>query len=149
MNLLSAEGFRYIITDMVKNFVEFPPLGLVVVMMLAMGLAESTGFVSAFVRKIMLGVPSWAITVTIFIIGINGNLASDAATVFVPAAAAAVFASMGKNPIMGMSIAFAGHFRPDLALIFFPPEPTPLLAGITQSGHQHRAGHCELACPIL
>lgn len=132
MNLLSADGFRYIITDMVKNFIDFPPLGLVVVMMLAMGLAESTGFVSAFVRKIMLGVPSWAITVTIFIIGINGNLASDAATVFVPAAAAAVFASMGKNPIMGMSIAFAGT-QAGFSANFLPAGTDALLAGITQS----------------
>ena len=107
VTLLSADGFRYIISDMIKNFINFPPLGLVVVMMIAMGLAEKTGFVSALVRKALLGVPSWAITATIFIIGINGNLASDAAMVFVPAAAAAVYAGMGRNPILGMSVAFA------------------------------------------
>jgi aminobenzoyl-glutamate transport protein len=132
VNLFSADGFRYILSDMVKNFVNFPPLGLVVVMMLAMGLAEATGFVSAFVRKIMLGVPSWAITVTIFLLGINGNLASDAATVFVPAAAAAVFASMGKNPLMGMSIAFAGT-QAGFSANFLPAGTDALLAGITQS----------------
>jgi len=131
-SLLSADGFRYILTDMVKNFVSFPPLGLVVVMMLAMGLAEATGFVNAFVRKIMLGVPSWAITVTIFLLGINGNLASDAATVFVPAAAAAVFASMGKNPLLGMSIAFAGT-QAGFSANLLPAGTDALLAGITQS----------------
>lgn len=132
VSLLNADGFRYILTDMVKNFINFPPLGLVVVMMLAMGLAEATGLVSAFVRKIMLGVPSWAITVTIFILGINGNLASDAATVFVPAAAAAVFASMGKNPLMGMSVAFAAT-QAGFSANFLPAGTDALLAGITQS----------------
>jgi aminobenzoyl-glutamate transport protein len=131
-SLLSAEGFRYILANMVKNFIDFPPLGLVVVMMLAMGLAEATGFVSAFVRKIMLGVPSWAISATIFLLGINGNLASDAATVFVPAAAAAVFASMGKNPLLGMSIAFAGT-QAGFSANLLPAGTDALLAGITQS----------------
>lgn len=132
INLISADGFRYILTDMVKNFIQFPPLGLVVVMMLAMGLAEATGFVSALVRKIMLGVPSWAVTATIFFIGINGNLASDAAMVFVPAAAAAVYAGMGRNPILGMSVAFAATAAGFSANIL-PAGTDALIAGITQT----------------
>ena len=132
LSLLNADGFRYIITSMVKNFINFPPLGLVVVMMLAMGLAEATGFVSALVRKILGGVPSWAITATIFLIGINGNLASDAAMVFVPAAAAAVYASMGKNPILGMSIAFAATAA-GFSANFIPAGTDALIAGITQT----------------
>ena len=132
VSLLNADGFRYIITDMVKNFINFPPLGLVVVMMLAMGLAEATGFIGALVRKILHGVPSWAITATIFLIGINGNLASDAAMVFVPAAAAAVYSSMGKNPILGMSIAFAATAA-GFSANFIPAGTDALIAGITQT----------------
>ncbi|EAX46421.1 AbgT putative transporter [Thermosinus carboxydivorans Nor1] len=132
VSLLNADGFRYILEDMVKNFVNFPPLGLVVVMMLAMGLAEATGLVSAFVRRIMLGVPSWAVTSTVFFLGINGNLASDAATVFIPAAAAAVYASMGRNPLMGMSVAFAA-VQAGFSANILPAGTDALLAGITQS----------------
>lgn len=132
LSLFNAEGFRYMLTDMVKNFVNFPPLGLVVVMMLAMGLAESTGFVSALVRKIMMGVPPWAITATIFFIGINGNLASDASMVFVPAAAAAVYAGMGRNPILGMSIAFAATAA-GFSANLVPAGTDALIAGITQT----------------
>lgn len=132
VTLLSADGFRYIISDMIKNFINFPPLGLVVVMMIAMGLAEKTGFVSALVRKALLGVPSWAITATIFIIGINGNLASDAAMVFVPAAAAAVYAGMGRNPILGMSVAFAATAA-GFSANFLPAGTDALIAGITQT----------------
>lgn len=132
VSLMNAEGFRYIITGMVKNFINFPPLGLVLVMMLAMGLAEATGFVSALVRKILLGVPSWAITATIFLVGINGNLASDAAMVFVPAAAAAVYAGMGRNPILGMSVAFAATAA-GFSANFLPAGTDALIAGITQT----------------
>lgn len=132
VSLMNADGFRYIITSMVKNFVNFPPLGLVVVMMLAMGLSEATGFVSALVRKILLGVPAWAITATIFLVGINGNLASDAAMVFVPAAAAAVYAGMGRNPILGMSVAFAATAA-GFSANFLPAGTDALIAGITQT----------------
>ena len=131
VSLLNADGFRYIMQDMIKNFINFPPLGLVVVMMIAMGLAESTGFVSAVVRKALLGVPPWAVTATIFFIGINGNLASDAAMVCVPAAAAAVYAGMGRNPILGMSIAYAATAAGFSANII-PAGTDALIAGITQ-----------------
>ena len=45
INLLNPEGLRFIFTSMIHNFISFPPLGLVLVMMLAMGLAEATGFI--------------------------------------------------------------------------------------------------------
>ena len=130
LSLMNAEGFRYILSEMVPNFVKFPPLGLVVVMMLAMGLAENTGLVSAFVRRVMLGAPPWAVTATVFFLGINGNLASDASMVFMPAAAAAVFAGMGRNPILGMAIAFAATAAGFSANIV-PAGTDALIAGIT------------------
>jgi aminobenzoyl-glutamate transport protein len=130
LSLLNADGFRYILTSMVPNFVNFPPLGLVVVMMLAMGLAENTGLVSAFVRKVMLGAPSWAVSAIVMFLGINGNLASDAAMIFMPAAAAAVYAGMGRNPILGMSLAFAATAAGFSANII-PAGTDALIAGIT------------------
>lgn len=130
LSLINAEGFRYILTSMVPNFVNFPPLGLVVVMMLAMGLAENTGLVSAFVRKVMLGAPSWAVSAIVMFLGINGNLASDASMIFMPAAAAAVYAGMGRNPILGMAIAFAATAAGFSANII-PAGTDALIAGIT------------------
>lgn len=130
LSLLNADGFRYILTSMVPNFINFPPLGLVVVMMLAMGLAENTGLVSAFVRKVMLGAPPWAVSGIIMFLGLNGNLASDAAMVFMPAAAAAVYAGMGRNPILGMAIAFAATAAGFSANII-PAGTDALIAGIT------------------
>ena len=40
VNLLSAEGIRRIFTSMVKVFTDFPPLGLVLVVMIGIGVAE-------------------------------------------------------------------------------------------------------------
>lgn len=43
VNLLSGAGIQRILTDMVKVFAAFPPLGLVLVVMLGIGVAESGG----------------------------------------------------------------------------------------------------------
>ena len=59
VNLINVPSFQSFLADMVKNFVAFPPLGLVVVMMMAMGIAESTGLVTALVRRVLLNVPPW------------------------------------------------------------------------------------------
>jgi aminobenzoyl-glutamate transport protein len=39
-NLLSADGFRWIWTNIVYNFVNFPPLGYVLAVMVGVGVAE-------------------------------------------------------------------------------------------------------------
>lgn len=129
-SLVNAEGFRYILENIVKNFVNFPPLGLVVVMMLAMGLAEATGLIGALVRNILMGVPAWAVTATVFFVSIMAHLASDAAMVIMPATAAAIFASMGRNPILGMSVAFAATAA-GFSANFVPTGTDALLSGIT------------------
>ncbi|WP_371372725.1 AbgT family transporter [Sporomusa aerivorans] len=130
ISLVNAEGFRYILENIVKNFVNFPPLGLVVTMMLAMGLAEATGLIGAVVRKVLLGVPSWAVTAAVFFMSIMAHLASDAAMVIMPATAAAIFASMGRNPILGMSVAFAATAA-GFSANFVPTGTDALLSGIT------------------
>lgn len=42
-NLLSADGIRWIYTNVEPNFVKFPPLGLVLVIMVGIGVAEGSG----------------------------------------------------------------------------------------------------------
>ena len=129
---ISLSSFHSFLSTMVKNFVSFPPLGLVVVMMMALGLAESTGLISALVRRVLLNVPPWGITAAVLFIGINGNLASDAATVIIPAVAATVYAGMGRNPLIGMSVAFAGT-QAGFSANLLPAGTDALIAGITST----------------
>ena len=51
VSLLSREGIVYLLTHMVKSFVEFAPLGVVLVTMLGVGCAEGSGFLSAALKK--------------------------------------------------------------------------------------------------
>src|SRR5699024_2280517 len=56
-NLLTNEGSAYIFTSMTENFIGFAPLGVVLVTMLGIGLAETTGLISAVLRGFVLSVP--------------------------------------------------------------------------------------------
>ncbi|RVU55569.1 AbgT family transporter [Anaerosphaera multitolerans] len=106
-NILSGEGISYALKSMVTNFTSFAPLGLVLSMTLGIGLAEEVGLMSAFMRKTILGVNEKFVVPVIMIIGICGNLASDAAIIIVPTLAAIIFLYIGKNPLAGIALGYA------------------------------------------
>ncbi len=43
-NIISHDGFTMIMNDTIKNFSEFPALGLVLAVMIGIGVAEKTGY---------------------------------------------------------------------------------------------------------
>ncbi|MFW6227772.1 MAG: AbgT family transporter, partial [Bacteroidota bacterium] len=57
VNLLSREGFHMILSNMVENFTGFAPLGVVLVAMLGIGVAESSGLVGAALKLLVLSSP--------------------------------------------------------------------------------------------
>lgn len=107
-SLISAEGLQFILSSMLTNFTGFAPLGLVVVMMLGIGLAEKVGLFDYAVRKTILKSPPVLLTYTVVFVGIMGNLASDAAVVLIPPLAALVFYKVGRHPLAGLAAGFAG-----------------------------------------
>ena len=50
VNLISIEGLHKIILMMVDNYTSFAPLGIVMVAMLGIGMAESSGLINASIR---------------------------------------------------------------------------------------------------
>lgn len=107
-SLVSGEGIRYILAETINNFTGFAPLGLVLVMMLGIGLAERVGLMETAIKKSILNAPKALITYAVIFTGIMGNLASDAAFILVPPLAAMVFASVGRHPLAGLAAGFAG-----------------------------------------
>lgn len=54
VNLLSRDGLHRIILEMVDNYTGFAPLGIVLVAMLGIGIAEQSGLISAIIRLLVL-----------------------------------------------------------------------------------------------
>lgn len=129
-NLLNKEGIRYLFTSMTDNFILFAPLGIVLVTMLGIGLAESTGLISAILRGFVLFIPKSLITAGLVFAGIMSSVASDAGYVVLPPLGAVIFAGLGRHPLAGLTAAFAGvsgGFSANLIITSLDP----LLAGMT------------------
>ncbi|MEK3936271.1 AbgT family transporter [Sporosarcina sp. FSL W7-1349] len=107
-NLLSGEGIHYIITNMTANFIGFAPLGVVLLTMLGIGIAEGSGLISALLRGFVMSVPKRLITLGLVFAGVMSSVASDAGYVVLPPLGAVIFAALGRHPLAGLAAAFAG-----------------------------------------
>jgi len=107
-SLASAEGFQYMLTSMIDNFVGFKPLGIVLTIMLGIGLANKVGLLETFIKNTILKAPRSLVTYAVIFTGILGNLAADAAFIIVPPLAAMVFYNVGRHPLAGLAAGFAG-----------------------------------------
>ncbi len=129
-NLISGEGLVYILQSTVNNFINFKPLGLVLSMMIAVGLVQEVGLADATIKSLLLNAPKRFVTASIFLVGIVGNLASDAAFVLVPPLAGIIFAATKRNPIIGICAGFVAVAAGFTANIFIAGTDV-LLSGIT------------------
>jgi len=131
ISLLNRQGLYWILTNMVSNFAKFPPLGLVLVMMMAAGFAERAGFIPALM-KTLTKVPDKYLIPAIFIVGICGNLASDASLVIIPPLSAALFYARKKDPIFGLILGYVAAASGFTANLFIAGTDV-LLSGITDA----------------
>jgi aminobenzoyl-glutamate transport protein len=135
VNLLSKEGFHRILLEMVDNFTGFAPLGIVLVAMLGIGIAEGSGLIGAVIRLLVLSAPRKMLTFVLVFAGIVSNFASDIGYVLLIPLAGIIFKAIGRHPIVGMAAAFAGvsgGFSANLLLGTIDP----LLAGLSTEAAQ-------------
>jgi len=130
INLLSKEGFHRIILEMVDNYTSFAPLGIVMVAILGIGIAEGSGLIGAAIRLLILRAPAGMLTFILVFTGILSNIASDLGYVLIIPIAGIIFHSVGRHPIAGMAAAFAGVSGGFSANIFIGTID-PLLAGLS------------------
>ncbi len=130
-NLMSGDGFRWIVETLVTNFTGFVPLGTVLVALLGVGVAERSGLLSAAIRGLVLAAPRQLITMVIVFAGVISNTASEMGYVVLVPLAAVIFHSMGRHPLAGLAAAFAGVSGGYSANLLIGTVD-PLLAGITQ-----------------
>nr|WP_232312699.1 AbgT family transporter [Enterovibrio coralii] len=82
VNLLTPSELMNLLSAMVSNFVNFPPLGIVIVATLGIGIAEGSGYITTALRKLLAVVPMSAVTPSVIFIGILAHVASDSAMWF-------------------------------------------------------------------
>lgn len=106
-SLLTVDGIRFMFTGVVSNFMNFNAVGVIIVAMVGVGVAEESGLVKALIRKLVIVAPAWALTYILTFVGIVSSIAADAGYLVLIPLAAAAFISVGRHPLAGLAVGFA------------------------------------------
>lgn len=130
VNLLSASSLIYFLTNFISNFVGFAPLGVVLIAMIGVGVAEGTGLIQTALKKSVLSAPKGIITFTVVFVSLLSSIASDVGYVILIPLGATIFLSVGRHPLAGIAAAFAGVSGGFSANLIFGPVDA-ILGGLT------------------
>ncbi len=132
-NQLSGAALTAFMASMVGNFAHFHPVGVVLVAMLGIGVAEHTGFINAGLRALLAATAKGLLTPMLIAVGILSHTAADAGYVLVIPLGGVIFYAAGRHPLAGIAAAFAG-VSGGFSASFVPAALDPMLQGISQAG---------------
>lgn len=134
-NLLNGDGLRWMYENITHNFVNFPPLGYVLAVMIGIGVAEGSGLFNTTIKALVLTAPSRLITASIVLAGILSHLASEAGYVILIPLGAMIFHALGRHPMAGLAAAFCG-VSGGFGANFLIGSVDPILAGLSTTAAQ-------------
>jgi aminobenzoyl-glutamate transport protein len=134
-NLMSGKAYAEFFAKMVGIFTGFHPLGVVLVAMLGVGVADYSGYINTGLRKMLSVTPQFLLTPMVILVGIVSHTAADAGYVLVIPLAGIIFHAAGRHPLAGIAAGFAG-VSGGFSANFIPSSIDPLLQSFTQSAAQ-------------
>lgn len=132
-NLLAPSRLAAFLSGMVNEFTSFHPLGVVLVAMLGVGVAEHSGFINVCLKNMLRVTPDMLLTPMLILVAIVSHTAADAGYVLVIPIGGVMFYAAGRHPLAGIAAAFAG-VSGGFSANFIPSGIDPLLSGLTQTG---------------
>ncbi|MGS2724658.1 AbgT family transporter [Porticoccus sp. GXU_MW_L64] len=135
VNLLTGTEIASFLSNMVTTFTSFAPLGVVLVAMLGVGVADESKFINTGLKLMLRRTPTELLTPMVILIGLLSHSAIDAGYVLVIPLGGIIFYAAGRHPLAGIAAAFAGvsgGFSANPA----PSALDPLLQGFTQPAAQ-------------
>jgi aminobenzoyl-glutamate transport protein len=134
-NLLEPGNFLAFFSQLVPTFVNFHPLGVVLVAMLGIGVADHAGFIGAGLRALLAVTARRLLTPMLITVAIVSHTAVDAGYVLVIPLGGVIFMAAGRHPLAGIAAAFAG-VSGGFSANFVPSSLDPMLSGISQAAGQ-------------
>ena len=131
-NLLTGPALADFLSNMVTTFTSFAPLGIVLVAMLGVGVAEHAGFIQTGLKYLLGLTPASLLTPMLILVAIISHTATDAGYVLVIPLGGVIYLAAGRHPLAGIAAAFAG-VSGGFSANFIPSGIDPLLQGFTQS----------------
>ena len=131
-NMLSGENIVLLLSKMVTNYAGFPPLGMVIVATLGIGIADGSGYINTGLKKLLAVTPKFLLTPIIILAGMISHIGPDTGYVIIIPVAAYMFYATGKHPLAGIAASFAG-IAGAFAANYTPSAIDPVIQGFTQS----------------
>jgi aminobenzoyl-glutamate transport protein len=130
---LSLTALTVFLSGMVQAFVTFAPLGIVLVMVIGVGVAERSGLVDAALRGVLAVASPRLLTPMVGVAAILGHVLSDSAVVIILPMGGALFYVAGRHPLAGIVAGLAPNFGAMVAN-FIPYGLDAIMAGFSESG---------------
>lgn len=107
-SLFSREGIRYIIGNVLTNFINFTPLVMFLFTMIGIGFADKTGLFQSIFTIFGKRLSRFWITFVVVLLSIISTVIGDIGFVLVVPLAAIMFLANNRNPLVGIIASFAG-----------------------------------------
>jgi len=107
-NLFNRTGLQYLISSMMNNFLDFAPLGNLIVGLLGIGVAYKSGFLNSLFKMIGEKISRKTLTFIVVLLGILLSMVSEVGYVILIPMAAILFMNLGRHPSAGICAAFSG-----------------------------------------
>ena len=107
-NLLSLSGLRYIISNAMKNFLSFAPLGTLLISVIALTIAEATGFIETVTKRYLSKIPRQVFTFLVLFIASASSLVNEIGYAILIPLVATIYFINKRNPLLGVATAFCG-----------------------------------------
>ena len=107
-NLFNRTGLQYLVSNMISNFIDFAPLGTLIVGLMGVGVAYKSGFLNSFFKMITKDKPRKLFTFLVVLLGVISSMFYEVGYVVLIPLAAILFMNIGRHPSAGVCAAFAG-----------------------------------------
>lgn len=107
-SLFSREGIRYIVGNVVSNFINFKPLAMFLFIMIGIGFAEKTGLFSYLFQSWTKKINKFWLTFIVVLLSILSNLIGEVAFTLIIPISAILFLANNRNPIVAIFASFIG-----------------------------------------
>ena len=107
-NMLSFEGMKFLISNAIKSFISFAPLGTLLISLIGLTIAEASGLIKAFTKRYFKKIPKYLLTFLILFIATISSLINEVGYAILIPLIALVYFMNNRNPILGIITAFCG-----------------------------------------
>ncbi len=107
-NLLNFNIIKDLVSNALKNFVSFAPLGMYLVASVGIAVCDASGFLDVLFKKIFAKISNFWMTFIIIFIATISSLINEIGFVIMIPIAAIMYKSKKRNPLAGVIAAFAG-----------------------------------------